>query len=464
MNHSQTHRSALSVLTSLFFFWGFVASANDVLIPLFKNELQLEQWQSQWISFVFYVAYTSGTLFYVMISKLSGRDLLQKTGYRNGMVIGLGIASLGTLFFIPASLWKSFYFMLAGLYVMGLGFSLMQTVANALIICLGNPEKSSQRLSLAGGINNIGSTLGPLIVGNIVFSESHLTTGGISQMYIPYIIMGFAFILMAWWFRTSSVPQHISQESNFITNDNKSAKKNDSKIFLSMLAIFFYVGVEVSTVANMPEFLRTQYQIPVSDISVWVALYWAGLMMGRWADSSVVFIQNRKKLFPVKILMAFSGFLFFMVATLLGNKEIRNQVYFAFFIPMFLWVDFLTKTKPERQLMYFSIAGAICILFSMMVKHPVAVYVLVLSGMFCSTLWPAIFSLALQGEESRASVISVRLIMMVMGGGIISLLQGYLMSLPEIGVRMSYLINVICFLYLCGFGFYMSKRKNLLTN
>src|SRR6185436_2629108 len=135
------------VLISVFFFWGFVAASNDILIPVFKEELNLKQWQSQMISFAFYVAYTIGSVIYYIISKISGGDILNRLGYKNGIALGLIISAIGTLLFYPAAESASFPLMITGLFIVGLGFSLQQTAANPLTIVLGDPAKGSQRLS-----------------------------------------------------------------------------------------------------------------------------------------------------------------------------------------------------------------------------------------------------------------------------------------------------------------------------
>jgi FHS family L-fucose permease-like MFS transporter len=160
---------ALMVLISVFFFWGFVAASNDILIPVFKEKLNLEQWQSQMISFAFYVAYTIGSVIYVLLSKSFNGDILNKIGYKNGIALGLVISALGTLLFYPAAQTGSFYIMLSGLFIVGLGFSLQQTAANPLAITIGDPSKGAQRLSLAGGVNNVGTTIGPLVVSLAIF-------------------------------------------------------------------------------------------------------------------------------------------------------------------------------------------------------------------------------------------------------------------------------------------------------
>ncbi|MBD0295064.1 MAG: MFS transporter, partial [Flavisolibacter sp.] len=173
---NQTKWSQFGVLISVFFFWGFVAASNDILIPVFKEKLQLAQWQSQMISFAFYVAYTVGSIFYFAISKASGGDILNRIGYKNGIALGLIISAAGTLLFYPAAENASFLLMITGLFIVGLGFSLQQTAANPLAIVMGDPRNGSQRLSMAGGVNNIGTTIGPIIVSLAIFGSVTAST------------------------------------------------------------------------------------------------------------------------------------------------------------------------------------------------------------------------------------------------------------------------------------------------
>src|SRR6187455_3000607 len=118
---NKSNLSALPVLISVFFFWGFVAASNDILIPVFKEKLNLEQWQSQMISFAFYVAYTVGSIIYYLVSRASGGDILNKMGYKNGIALGLCISALGTLLFYPAAQLVSFNLMITGLFIVALG-------------------------------------------------------------------------------------------------------------------------------------------------------------------------------------------------------------------------------------------------------------------------------------------------------------------------------------------------------
>ena len=146
-----TNFSAFGALIIIFFFWGFVASSNDILIPVFKKALDLKQDKAQWISVAFYIAYTVGSLIYFAISALLRKDLLKILGYRNGLALGLVISALGTLLFIPAANNASFGLLLGGLFTVGIGFALQQIAANPLAINMGDPSTGNLRLSLAGG-------------------------------------------------------------------------------------------------------------------------------------------------------------------------------------------------------------------------------------------------------------------------------------------------------------------------
>src|SRR6187397_1545576 len=203
---------SLPILVSVFFFWGFVAASNDILIPVFKKAFNLSQSQSQLVSVAFYVAYTIGSLIYFGISKIIGGDLVNRIGYKNGISIGLLISALGTLLFYPAANTGSYTLMLSGLFIVGLGFSLQQIVANPLAIIMGDPKTGSQRLTMAGGVNNFGTTIGPLLVSFAIFGSVSASTNvaDITAVKIPYLILGAVFILAAIIFKFSSVPNKIN--------------------------------------------------------------------------------------------------------------------------------------------------------------------------------------------------------------------------------------------------------------
>ncbi len=464
---STVGRGALPTLISVFFFWGFVAASNDILIPVFKEKLQLQQWQSQMISFAFYVAYTVGSLIYYLISKYSGGDLLNRIGYKNGIAGGLCISALGTLLFYPAAESSSFPLMIMGLFIVGLGFSLQQTAANPLAIVLGDPKKGSQRLSLAGGINNIGTTIGPLIVSLAIFGTISAGTTSISSIEgvkVPYLILGAAFLVVAVIFKFSSIPDKIELkitegEKETLVEDRKSVF-NYPQLVLGMIGIFVYVGVEVSTASNLPEYMKQHLHTTTDQVAPFISLFWASLMIGRWTSSVGIFNVKSNTKIILNFLMPYLAFIFFLAVNVIAGHDIKPFYLYAFVIVALIIGDLMSKGNPARQLLIFSSMGITALFIGMLTEGMVSVYAFISVGLFCSTLWPCIFTLAIAGLGKHTNEGSGLLIMMIMGGGIISLLQGFLAGDQYLGIQWSYLVGVACFIYM---AYYAIKVKSILV-
>ncbi|MFA6923933.1 MAG: MFS transporter [Bacteroidales bacterium] len=460
IKQSQNNTSAFATIISIFFFWGFVAASNDILIPVFKEHLKLEQWQAQMISFAFYVAYTVGSLIYYFISKFSGGDILNRMGYKNGIALGLVISAIGTWLFYPAAQTSSFLLMITGLFIVGLGFSLQQTAANPLTIIMGAPEKGSQRLSMAGGINNLGTTIGPLLVSFAIFGSfkvGSISVANMESVKIPYLILGAAFLVFALIFKFSNIPNKIHSvtddaQSNIpVVAERKSALKYP-QLVLGMLAIFVYVGVEVSTAGNLPEFMRQHIHLTNDRIAPFVSLFWASLMIGRWTSSVGAFDFKMGTKRILGFLMPYVAFAVFLIVNKIANHDITPFYIYAFVIIFLIVADILSKGNPAKQLLLFSLIGIAALLIGILSSGMVSVFAFISVGLFCSTLWPCIFTLAISGLGKHTSEGSSFLIMMIMGGGFISLLQGYLASDNLLGIQWSYMVGVACFAYLAFYG------------
>lgn len=460
---AKTNQSALFTLTTVFFFWGFVAASNDILIPVFKKAFDLTQGQSQFVSIAFYISYTVGSLIYMGISLLIGKDLVNKMGYKNGLILGLVISALGTLLFYPAANSGSYPLMLAGLFTVGLGFSLQQTVANPLAIALGPVKTGSQRLTLAGGINNFGTTIGPLIVSFAIFgtASSGSTNLSIESVKIPYLILGVAFLLVAVLLKFSSLPEHPeSQEASI--DDNSSLKKSAlqyPQLVLGMFAIFLYVGVEVSTAANLPEYMSKELGFAIDEIAPYVSLYWASLMIGRWTGAVQAFTDNMSLQKILRFIAPYLAFGVFLLVNAIANHDLTPFYVYGLIIIVLIAADMASKGDAARMLLIFSILGICALFVGMMTTGMISVYAITSVGLFCSTLWPCIFALSVRGLGKHTSQGSSFLIMMIMGGGIISWLQG---SVSEsIGIQSSYIIGVLCFAYLAFFAWIVKNRYSV---
>ena len=450
-------------LVIVFFFWGFVAASNDILIPVFKKTFDLTQGESQLVSLAFYIAYTVGSLIYMGISMIIKQDIINKIGYKNGLALGLLISACGTLLFYPAANNSSFPLMLSGLFIVALGFSLQQTVANPLAIALGSVSTGSQRLTLAGGINNLGTTIGPLLVSYAIFgaATSSDTEMSIESVKIPYLILGFAFLLVAILLKCSSLPDKPAIEVATLS-DSKNSKKSAlqyPQLVLGMIAIFLYVGVEVATASNLPAFMETKLGFLTKDVAPYISLYWASLMIGRWTGAVEAFSLTASTEKIVKFLAPYLAFAVFLLVNAIAKHDLSNFYIYGLIILILIAADIISKGNPARMLFLFSLLGIVSLIIGILSNGMVCVYAFTAVGLFCSTLWPCIFTLAISGLGKNTSQGSSFLIMMIMGGGIISWLQGFISE--TIGLQYSYGVGVFCFLYL---AFYAWKVTDILKN
>jgi FHS family L-fucose permease-like MFS transporter len=225
MSENKNYSQALSTLVTVFFFWGFIAASNGVFIPFCKTYFQIDQFQSQLVDFAFYGAYYFGALILFIMSNSSSKDVMNHWGYKNGIIYGLLVSAIGAFVMIPAVHGAQpgdstiFYYVLVALFIVGLGFSLQQTAANPFAISLGDPEKGSHRLNLAGGINSLGTTIGPIVVALILFGttpksgpelDAMINNGQISLSTIQmlYLAVGGLFLAAAaLFFFSKKLPQ-----------------------------------------------------------------------------------------------------------------------------------------------------------------------------------------------------------------------------------------------------------------
>jgi MFS transporter, FHS family, L-fucose permease len=450
----KTNYSAFGTLIVIFFFWGFVAASNSILIPVFKKALTLTQLQSQLIEFAFYVAYTVGSLLYFGISGALKQDILNKIGYRNGLALGLLISAAGTLLFIPASAnGGSFPLLLSGLFIVGLGFSLQQTAANPLAIQMGDPAKGNVRLSMAGGINNLGTTIGPVILSYAIFGglPKGDATLDLTAVQLPYIILGATFVLAALFFKFSSVPDSIGDD-----NQNEPGQLlrtlREPQVILAMIAIFMYVGVEVATQSNLPEFMKQNLGKEESEVAPFVSLFWASMMIGRWASAAGVFEKSKVFNRVMGIFLPLVAFGIFALANTIGGTDVSFFMPYIGLVFVLIAADFLSKGNPVRQIILYSSLGILALIIGIFSSGYVSVFAFISVGLFCSTLWPCIFTLGIAGMGTKTNIASSLMILMIMGGGVISVTQGWLSDNSLLGIQHSYWVGVACFAYLIYFA------------
>ncbi|REC42202.1 MULTISPECIES: sugar MFS transporter [Chryseobacterium] len=462
----QTNWGQFIPLVTVFFFWGFVAASNDILIPVFQKAFNLSQTESMLVQICFYVAYTVGSLIYMLVSAGLKQDLVNKIGYKNGLIVGLLISAAGTLLFYPAANMHSFPLMISGLFIVGLGFSLQQIVANPLAIEVGPSETGSQRLTMAGGINNLGTTIGPLIVSFAIFGSAAAANNDVSveSVKVPYLILGVAFVLVAIMLKFSSLPAVTptnTEESkeDLIKGDHRKSAFEYPQLILGMIAIFVYVGVEVSTASNLPAYMEKSLGFETKDVAPYISLYWASLMIGRWTGAVEAFDVSAGFKKILRFLAPYLAFGVFLLVNAIAKHDLSHFYVYGLIIIAMIICDIMSKGNPARMLLIFSVAGITALLIGMFTKGMVSVYAFTSVGLFCSTLWPCIFALAINGLGKHTNQGSGFLIMMIMGGGIVSFIQGYVADMTNI--HFSYIVGVICFAYL---AFYAIRVSGILKS
>lgn len=454
----KTNYGALLTLTTVFFFWGFVAASNTILIGLFKDKFDLLQWQSQLVEFAFYTAYFVGSLIYFLTSTLKG-DLLIKYGYKKGLIGGLIVSAIGALGFIPAAELSSFWLMLSSLFTVGLGFSLLQIVANPYVIAIGDPKTGAHRVSFAGGINSIGTMIGPLIFNYVLFGKvadidtENVTVGSVE---LPYIILAICFVFIAlvlWKIKLPKIVQSDESEGDLktIKNDRPSVFNYPQLVF-GMIAIFVYVGVEVSIQSNLPALMEKDHILGLAPkfTAHFISLYWGSLMIGRWMQSIGVFNISLTLKYALYIIVPTAAFGVIIGFNYLIGMQINDFFQYWPFILLLITAFIISKDRPGFTLILFSVLGLIMMILGMMTTGKVAVYLFISGGLFCSIMWPCIFSLAIAGLGKHANKASSLLIMMIFGGALIPPIQGYLGD--KIGIHNSYWVPVLCFAYLAVYG------------
>src|SRR5678816_1327729 len=240
-----TNYGALSTLVLVFFFWGFIASGNSVFIPFCKHYFNLDQFQSQLVDFAFYTAYYIGALVLFMYGAFGGKDLVAKWGYKRSIVYGLLFSAIGAAAMIIAVNANTFAGMLAGLFIVALGFSLQQTAAQPFAISLGDPSTGMGRVNLGGGVNSFGTAIGPIVVAFALFgttaaiTDEKIASLSLSKVIILYIGVGLLFIAAAALFAFSKkVPPGISTEPT-----EKANKALYSLLIMTGLLLIMFVPV-----------------------------------------------------------------------------------------------------------------------------------------------------------------------------------------------------------------------------
>jgi len=466
----QTKWGQFISLIIVFFFWGFVGSANDILIPVFKKVFTLSQVQSQLVAWAFYAAYFVGSIIFFLVSLKI--DVLQKFGYKKTLSAGLILSAFGSFLFVPAATMQSFPFFLTALFTVGLGFSIQQIVANPLAIKMGSPATGAHRLTLAGGINSFGTTIGAILLGIALFGmgDDKKTSLSLEDIKLPFIILGVAFIVVAVFMNFSKIEDPVKNEEITVKAAHEKFNILDyPQLYLGMLGIFIYVGTEVTIISNLPALLHTaEFGNVLEDaIAPFIALYWGSLMIGRWNGGVNVFNTSNLVNTALKFIVPAIAFGVIIGANIFAGHDVSAFYIYPIWILLFIAVSFAGGKNAGKTLMLFGISGLLMMLAGLVCTDPeIAKFFFISGGLFLSIMWPSIFDLAIAGLGKNTGKASSFLIMMILGGGVIPLVQGGICDFditdPDgiLGItwtHFSYIIPLLGFAYLGFYGFYCPK-------
>ena len=312
---------------------------------------------------------------------------------------------------------------------------------------------------MAGGINNFGTTIGPLLVSLAIFGSvaTGNTEASIESVKTPYLVLGAAFILVALFIKFSSVPNQIDLDG-LAADEAEDAGKLVHKpsafaypqLVLGMIAIFVYVGVEVSTISNLPAYLHEGLGIETHNLAPYVSLYWASLMIGRWTGAAGAFEVGASARKMLMLVLPFLAFGVYLAVNAIAQHDVSQFYGYVGVIVLMIAATLLSRGNPARMLLYFALCGIAALVIGMFTNGKTSTIAFISVGLFCSTMWPCIFSLAIAGLGRNTNQGSSLLIMMIMGGGVISIAQGALAD--TVGVHMSFWVGVACFAYLAFYA------------
>ena len=404
---------SLTILTSLFFIWGFITCLNDILIPHLKSIFELTYTQAMLIQFCFFAAY-------FVVSVPSGY-LVEKIDYKGGIIAGLSIAGIGCLLFYPAASQHSYPLFLAALFVLASGITLLQVAANPYVTILGGAETASSRLTMTQAFNSLGTTIAPYFGSLFILSAAVKTaediklldanqlssyqTAQAAAVQNPYLFIAALLFFIAIIFALIKLPniKVINKKpdqsvASSIDNQHYSAW-GYNHLVLGAIAIFLYVGGEVCIGSFLINFMGEPAiaGLAENEAGKYVSFYWGGAMVGRFIGAAV-----------------------------------------------------MQKIHPGKVLVFNALAATCLVLITINSSGSIAMWAILSVGLFNSIMFPTIFSLAISGLGSHTGQGSGILCAAIVGGAILPVIQG--LFADQIGVQAAFFIPVLCYLYISYYG------------
>jgi glucose/galactose transporter len=406
-NQPKSNLVSLLLIGLLFSIFGFITWLNGTLIKFLQTACQLNNTQASLVTFAFFISY--------FVMALPSSAILRKTGFKNGMGLGLVVMAVGCLLFIPAAYQRNYMIFLVGLFTQGLGLAILQTAANPYVTIVGPIESAAKRISLMGICNKLAGALGSIVLGKILldplaqlnkdietaaFDKEQLLNNLVKHIVTPYTILTIVLVLVAIFIRFSPLPDvHDDDDEVGTTKEPARPLGAYTYMWLGAMAIFTYVGVEV---------LAGDYIINF------------GTYLG-------VPIEYAKYLTSLTLFFMLGGYL-------LGVVLIPKVI------------------KQETALKLNGIGGLIFALGAVFLQGKTAVFCLAFLGFFHAVMWPAIWPMAIKGLGKWTKTGSALLIMGIAGGAVIPFLYSRWADAMGGNLQRAFLIMIPCYLYILFFA------------
>lgn len=430
------------IVTGLFFLWGFITSMNGILMPKLQQDFNLDAFATILLQSAFFGAYFIISLIYYLFSILI-KDPIELLGFRRFIILGLIISGIGCFLFFPAAEHKQYELFIGALFVLASGITILQLAANPYVSMLGSQKNAASRLNMAQAVNSFGTFVAPL------------TSVLITSVQLPYLALAGSIFFFAFLLSTTAFPTVLVYEEKKTTFG---VFKNKQLVF-GALAIFMYVGGEVSIGSNLTKFIHLKEigNVPEGDFDFYLMLFWGGAMVGRLIGA--IMLSNLRPKTKTYIIY------FILILTLAGGWFVRESVLFSAIllalIGLSLLISSISRYIPSKTLGYFSATVMFMLLIASFGQGIFAMWCIVGIGLFNSIMFPTIFTLAIKNLKEYTTQGSSILVMGIVGGAFIPIIQESIMSIEYIGLQKSFLIPLLCYGYIMYYGLTVVKNTSL---
>ena len=433
-------------LSAVFFMLGFLTSLNDILTPCFQSVYSLNYFQSHTVQFSFFTAYFVFSFVFFRLA-CKNADPVTKFGYKKTLIAGLLLSAISCLLVaVCVRLNLSFAVTVLTLFILGGGMAVIQIAVNTLV-CV-KKETASSRLNLYQAFNSLGTTLGPAVCGYFIFNYAFRDFNSIDSVFKPYMILCAVLLVISFFVYCSDIGSDI--RINGVTSEKRFSLRNKHVLF-SALAILFYVGAEVGIGSHLISYMKETVGTSERTASAFLSYYWGGAMIGRFVGAVVLSDIKRlnKVIYTVLLVVSVSVFLFLLTYGV--YHLVFHQVwFFIVFIILNILFFRLAQGKTALTLSVFAMVNIGLITASFISAPSVSVWCILATGLFNSIMWSNIFVLSAGGLKGNILHVTPLLILMISGGAVFPLLQGW--TADVIGIKYSFVIPVLLYGYLCFYG------------